>query len=155
MSRSKHWYFTSAFFPEGDLLSDLSSSTRYVFFSKKSEPVPHIEGIVYFEERKRLSQCLSLFPQAKWVTVHDTGRTTTEHMASILKGSCSQSGSPPKVNKKGTLRGHRTDWSRLKEDIAAGVSDEDLKSRYPGIFARYHSCVSELRSRASNNNRDP
>lgn len=137
MSRSNQWYFTSHFIPEGDLLPILSPCAKYAIISKKNEPDLHLEGLVIFEERKRLSQCLGLFPQAKWTAVSKTGATFAQLMTSIKEGDPCQMGTPPDLNSKGSLCGLRTDWSAFKSDVKTGISRKALECRYPHIFDKY------------------
>lgn len=135
---AKHWAFTLNNYSEEDedklLSSTNSAGVGYIVFGKEvgSSGTPHLQGHVYFSQKKRLSQILKLLPQAHYSVARNVSKSIEY---AKKEGSYRESGTPPDVLSQS---GKRTDLDEFKAAVKGGMVDsKELRETYSEIVAKY------------------
>lgn len=91
----------------------------------------HLQGFITWTRTYRLAALKKLSPRAHWQPAKAGDAANYCMKEKIL------------INKGESEQGKRTDWEKLKEDIDAGASEQELRNSHFSLYMRYKRSIQE------------
>lgn len=138
VNRSRGWCFTLNNYTQEEEKEVHTWDAQYVIYGREegdAEHTPHLQGYVYFKNKKTLKAIKKLNGRAHW----ERQMGTCEQAINYCKKedtSPYEKGTPPR-----TGGGARDNWNDINDMVNNGASWDEIRNAYPGSAMRYHGGI--------------
>lgn len=141
--RHNSWCFTVNNYDEQDEIEIKSWNFLYVVYGRElgeEKETPHLQGYIEFPFRVSLRQCKRLHETAHW-------EPRRGHQSQAIE-YCKKEGDYVELGRK-REQGKRSDFSKLRDRIKEGASEEDIFEEFPDMYFKYkQNIVSTIEDRS-------